>query len=298
MMHVWSALVSPAAIRGTAVAPPTAGGLATLARSRRGLFGVAIVLAVVLCAALPQVIAPYSPSLPQLAVAVQPPSPAHPFGTDQLGRDQLSRIIYATRVSLVVGAVAVALAGAIGCSLGLASGYFGGWVDAAVMRLADVQLSIPFLLLVLTLNAVIGSGLRNVVVSLVLAGWPAYARVVRGELLVLVRREYVQAAVATGARSAQVIWRHVVPNVAGSIVVTSISQVSQFIVAEATISFLGFGVQLPTPSWGSMVGEQRDYLTLAWWLTAFPGAVLAVAVLGVNLTGDWLREALDPRQSR
>jgi peptide/nickel transport system permease protein len=125
-----------------------------------------------------------------------------------------------------------------------------------------------------------------------------YARVVRGELLVLVRRDYVQAAVATGARSGQVIWRHLVPNVTGSIVVTSISQVSMFIVAEATISFLGFGVQLPTPSWGSMIGEQRDYLTLAWWLTVFPGAALAVTVLGVNLTGDWLRDALDPRRAR
>jgi len=290
--------VGAAAIRGTAVAPPTAGGLATLARSRSGLFGVGIVVAVVLCAALPQIIAPYDPSVPKLSMAVQPPSAAHPFGTDQLGRDQLSRIIYAARVSLFIGVAAVLAAGGIGCSLGLASGYFGGWVDAAVMRLADVQLSFPFLLLVLTLNAVIGGGLRNVIVSLVLAGWPMYARVVRGEILVLVRREYVQAAVAMGARSRQVIWRHVLPNVAGAIVVTSISQISQFIVAEATISFLGFGVQLPTPSWGTMVGEQRDYVSLAWWLAAFPGAALAFTVLGVNLTGDWLRDALDPRRRR
>ena len=267
--------VGAAAIRGTAAAPPTARGLATLARSRSGLLGVGIVVVVVLCAALPQTIAPYDPAVQRFAVADQPPSAAHPFGTDQLGRDQLSRIVYAARVSVFVGVVAMAAAGGIGCVLGLASGYFGGWVDASVMRLADVQLSFPFLLLVLTLNAVIGSGLRNMIVSLVLAGWPMYARVVRGEILVLLRREYVQAAVATGARSGQVIWRHVLPNVAGSIVVTSISQISQFIVAEATISFLGFGVQLPTPSWGSMVGEQRDYVTLAWWLTAFPGAALA-----------------------
>ncbi|HLN14474.1 MAG TPA: ABC transporter permease [bacterium] len=290
--------VGAAALRGTAAAPPVARGLATLPRSRSGLFGVAIVVAVVLCASLPQIIAPYAPGLPDFPVAVQPPSAAHPFGTDQLGRDQLSRIVYAARVSLFVGVVAVLAAGAIGCALGLASGYFGGWIDAVVMRLADVQLSFPFLLLALTLNAVIGSGLRNVIVSLVLAGWPMYARVVRGEILTLVRREYVQAAVATGARSRQVIWRHVLPNVAGSIVVTSVSQISQVMVAEATISFLGFGVQLPTPSWGSMVGEQRDYVTMAWWLTTFPGAALAFTVLGVNLTGDWLRDALDPRRRR
>ncbi len=288
--------VGTAAIRGTAAAPPIAGGLGTLARSRSGLFGVGIVVVVVLCAALPQIIAPYSPSLPEFAVAVQPPSAAHPFGTDQLGRDQLTRIIYAARVSLLVGVAAMLAAGAIGCSLGLVSGYFGGWVDATVMRLADVQLSFPFLLLALTLNAVLGSGLRNVIVSLVLAGWPMYARVVRGEILVLIRREYVQAAVAVGARSRHVIWRHVLPNVAGSIVAASVSQISQFMVAEATISFLGFGIQLPMPSWGSMVGEQRDYVTMAWWLSAFPGAALAVTVLGVNLTADWLRHALDPRR--
>ncbi len=269
------------------------------ARARRptgtGALGVLIVLALFVCALLAPVLAPYDPTAAHFGALLRPPSAAHPFGTDQLGRDVLSRVIYGARIALLVGVVTVAGAGFLGCVLGLASGYFGGWLDAAVMRVADVQLSFPLILLALTLSAVIGPGLRTVILSLAIAGWPLYVRVVRGEVLALRSREYIQAAVATGARSARVIARHLLPNVLAPIIVVSTLQVSQVIIAEATISFLGFGIQPPTPAWGTMVSEGRTYIFFAWWLSAFPGAALALVALGVNLTGDWLRDVLDPR---
>jgi peptide/nickel transport system permease protein len=266
-----------------------------LRRSRTGLAGLVIVAVIVAAASLAPWLAPANPVAPVFGAILRPPGPAHLFGTDQLGRDVLSRVIYGARIALTVGLVTVLAAGAAGCTLGLISGYAGGWVDAAVTRLADVQLSFPFILLALVVNAIIGAGLRNIIVSLGIAGWPLYVRVVRGEVLAMRRREYVQAAVAAGAAAPRVLWRHVLPNVMTPIVVISTLQVSQFIIAEATISFLGFGVQPPTPAWGSMVSDGRNYIFFAWWLTAFPGAALAVTALGVNLTGDWLRDVLDPR---
>lgn len=271
------------------------GTLPRLWRSRTGTLGVVIVATVVLCATLAPTVAPYNPTTAQFGEVLWSPTAAHPFGTDHLGRDVLSRVIFGARVSLLVGVVTVLVAGLIGCALGLLSGYFGGWLDTAVTRLADVQLSFPFILLALTVNAVIGGGLRNVMLSLVVAGWPLYVRVVRAEILALRHRDYVQAAVAAGARSGRVMWRHVLPNVAAPIIVVSTLQTSQFIIAEATISFLGFGIQPPTPAWGDMVSDGRNYIFFAWWVTAFPGAALALTALGVNLTGDWLRDVLDPR---
>src|SRR5262245_36663663 len=163
------------------------------------------------------------------------------------------------------------------------------------MRLADVQLSFPFILLALTINAVVGLGLRNIILSLTAAGWVVYARVVRGEVLSVRQRDYVQAAAALGMGRLRILFRHVLPNVAPSIAIVASLQFSQFIVAEAAISFLGFGVQPPTPAWGSMLAESRDFLYVAWWLAAFPGAALALTALGINLVGDYLRDVLDPR---
>lgn len=288
---------SAAAVPVSPAAPPAARAvsLRALRRSRTGLLGVTIVAAIVVAAVLAPWLAPASPTAPVFGAILRPPGPGHPFGTDQLGRDVLSRVIYGARIALTVGLVTVLGAGLIGCALGLASGYAGGWPDAVITRVADVQLSFPFILLALVVNAVIGAGLRNIMVSLVVAGWPLYVRVVRGEVLALRQREYVQAAVAVGATVRRVLWRHVLPNVLTPIVVISTLQVSQFIIAEATISFLGFGVQPPTPAWGSMVSDGRNYIFFAWWLATFPGAALAVTALGVNLTGDWLRDVLDPR---
>jgi len=276
-------------------AAPRASSWRALRRSRTGLAGVVIVTAIVMAATCAPWLAPSNPTAPVFGAILNRPGPVHPFGTDQLGRDVLSRVIYGARVALAVGLTTVIAAGLIGCTLGLVSGYAGGWADAAITRIADVQLSFPFILLALVVNAVIGAGLRNIILSLAIAGWPLYVRVVRGEVLALRHREYVQAAVAVGARPVRLLWRHVLPNVMTPIVVISTLQVSQFIIAEATISFLGFGVQPPTPAWGSMVSDGRNYIFFAWWLAAFPGAALAVTALGVNLTGDWLRDALDPR---
>jgi len=283
-----------AAVRSRS-APPAPSQWRRLWRGRTGLAGLIIVLAAVGCAFLAPYLAPYSPTAPSFAVVLQPPNLQHPFGTDQLGRDVLSRVIFGARIALLVGITTVVVAGLVGCTLGLVSGYFGGWIDAAVMRIADVQLSFPFILLALTVNAIIGGGLRNIILSLVIAGWPLYVRVVRGEVLALRAREYVQAAVATGAPVGRIIFRHLLPNVMTPIIVISTLQVSQFIIAEATISFLGFGIQPPTAAWGTMVSDGRNYIFFAWWLSTFPGAALALTALGVNLAGDWLRDTLDPR---
>jgi peptide/nickel transport system permease protein len=245
---------------------------------------------------LAPVLAPHDPLKGDFAASLRPPgTPGHPWGTDQLGRDLLSRVIYGARIALFIGLCTVAATALVGGLLGLIAGYFGGWPGSILMRLADVQLSFPFILLALTINAIVGLGLRNLVLSLSAAGWVVYARVVRGEVLTVKQRDYVQAASALGSGRLRVLFRHVLPNVAPSIIIVASLQFSQFIVAEAAISFLGFGVQPPTPAWGSMLSESRDFLYVAWWLAAFPGAALALTALGINLVGDWLRDLLDPR---
>jgi peptide/nickel transport system permease protein len=252
-------------------------------------------LAVVVGLAAPW-LAPHDPITTDFSAGLKPPgTPGHPLGTDQLGRDLLSRVLYGARVALFIGFCTVLLTAVVGGLLGLLAGFFGGWPGTVLMRIADVQLSFPFILLALTINAIVGLGLRNIIISLSAAGWVVYARVVRGEVLSVKQREYVHAAAALGMGRARVLFGHVLPNVAPSIIVVASLQFSQFIVAEASISFLGFGVQPPTPAWGSMLSESRDFLYVAWWLAAFPGAALALTALGINLVGDWLRDVLDPK---
>lgn len=265
-------------------------------RHALGLLGLALACAAVLTALAAPLLAPHDPFTGDLALGLRPPgTPGHPWGTDQLGRDLLSRVLYGARIALFIGACTVLVTAVVGGALGLVAGFFGGRLGAVIMRVADVQLSFPFILLALTINAIVGLGLRNIILSLSAAGWVVYARVVRGEVLSVREREYVQAAAALGTGRARLLLRHVLPNVAPSIVIVASLQFSQFIVAEAAISFLGFGVQPPTPAWGSMLSESRDYLYVAWWLAAFPGAALALTALGINLVGDWLRDVLDPR---
>jgi len=236
------------------------------------------------------------PMTTDFARGLNPPgSPGHPLGTDQLGRDLLARVLYGARLALFIGACTVAVTALVGGLLGLIAGFVQRWPSTVIMRLADVQLSFPFILLALTINAIVGLGLRNIILSLSAAGWVVYARVVRGEVLSVTQRDYVQAAAALGVGRLRLLFRHVLPNVAPSIIVVASLQFSQFVVAEAAISFLGFGVQPPTPAWGSMLSESRDFLYVAWWLGAFPGAALALTALGVNLLGDWLRDTLDPK---
>lgn len=267
-----------------------------LKRHGLGVIGISVALLVVAVALLAPLLAPHDPLASDFAAGLKPPgTPGHPWGTDQLGRDLLSRVLYGARIALFIGFCTVLVTAVVGGLLGLVAGFVGGWPGGVIMRIADVQLSFPFILLALTINAIVGLGLRNIIISLSAAGWVVYARVVRGEVLSVSQREFVQAARALGTGRARILFRHILPNVAPSIIIVASLQFSQFIVAEAAISFLGFGVQPPTPAWGSMLSESRDFLFVAWWLAAFPGAALALTALGINLMGDWLRDWLDPK---
>ena len=265
-------------------------------KSLRGWLGVGLTALVVVLALTAPWIAPVDPFRSDFAQGLKPPgTPGHPLGTDQLGRDLMARVLYGARLALFIGAVTVVVTAVVGGALGLVAGFVERWPSTALMRIADVQLSFPFILLAMTINAIVGLGLQNIILSLSAAGWVVYARVVRGEVLSVKQRDFVAAAAALGVSRTRLLFRHVLPNVAPSIIVVASLQFSQFIVAEAAISFLGFGVQPPTPAWGSMLSESRDFLYVAWWLAVLPGAALAITALGINLLGDWLRDSLDPK---
>lgn len=255
-----------------------------------------LLIVVTVVAALSTFIVPDDINSPDFGARLLPPlTDGHIAGTDQLGRDVWGRMLLGARVSLTVGFVTVIFAALIGIPIGMLAGYFGGWLDAILMRFVDVQLSFPFILLALTINAILGLGLRNIIITLVIAGWIEYARVARGETLVVREREFVQAAHLTGCASPRIFVRHIFPNIITPLIVIGTLQVARFIIAEASISFLGFGVQPPTAAWGSMVSEGLDYIFSAWWLITLPGLALALVSLAVNITGDWLRDTLDPR---
>jgi peptide/nickel transport system permease protein len=272
-----------------------------LIRRRTALFGLVVVVAVAFAALLAPVLVPFDPLAQDIGQRLKPPgwiSPegrAHWLGTDQLGRDILGRILFGTRIALVVGLAAVAIAGTLGLIIGLVSGYFGGWVDDLFMRLADIQLAFPFILLALAVIGVLGPSLRNIIVVVGISGWVVYARIVRGEVLSLREREFVQAARAVGSPAARVIARHVVPNAFTPWLVIATLDMARVIIVESALSFLGLGVPPPTPTWGGMLADGRVYMSTAWWLATFPGLAILVTVLGINLLGDGLRDTLDPR---
>lgn len=272
-----------------------------LRRDPRGLAGLAITLTGITVAVFAPVLAPADPTAQNLSSSLRAPSwlpdgaPGHPLGTDQLGRDVLSRIMYGTRISLSIGLLTVAISAPVGTLIGLLAGYYGGWLEDLFMRLADAQLAIPFLLLVIAIVAVLGPSAINIILVLGLASWVVYARVVRVEVLSLKGREFIEAARVIGASDARIITRHVLPNTLVSVGVLAAFAVAHMILVESSLSFLGLGVPPPTPSWGGMVGDSRDYLMSAWWLPVFPGLAIAVTVLGINFLGDWLRDILDPR---
>ncbi len=258
--------------------------------------GTVLIAVAVLSAALAPTISPADPSAQDIAHRLAPPNTAHhALGTDAVGRDILSRVIFGSRVSLTVGVLAVGVAGTLGTLLGLLAGYYGGWAETMIMRVADLQLAIPSLVLAIAVIAVLGSGLVNVIAVLGITGWVQYGRIVLGEILSIRNREYVEAARAIGANAARIIGRHILPNIAAAIVVVGTLQVGSMIVTEASLSFVGLGVPLNVPSWGGMAAEGRDYLATAWWIATFPGLAIMVTVLGMNLLGDWLRDGLDPR---
>ena len=271
--------------------------LRRLFASRLVVVGLAVLVVVVALALAAPLVAAADPTVQQLEQKLRPPlNASHPLGTDQLGRDVLARMLFGTRVSLVVAVLAVLVSGSVGIGLGVVAGFYSGRADAAIMRLVDVQLSMPVTLVAIAIIAVAGTSLLNLVLVLGLSQWPLYARVVRGEALALRGREFLVAARALGASSGWIILRHVLPNTLSSIVVVSTLGVASVVVFEAGLSFLGLGVQPPQPSLGGMLSEGREYLATAWWLGVFPGLLIMLLVLGINLLGDGLRDALDPRQ--
>ena len=271
-----------------------------LARDPRAVLGICVVVLLVLAAVAAPLIAGHDPTGIELRNQLAAPSVEHWMGTDIQGRDIWARLVYGARVSLAVGLVSQSIALTLGLSLGLLAGFYGRWIDEGVMRLADVTLAFPTLLLLIALVAALQPSLTVVVVTIGIVGWAGMARIVRGQVLVVRQLEYVQAIRALGARDARIILRHVLPNVVAPVVIAATLGVAGAIMAEAALSFLGLGVQPPTPSWGAMIADARDLSQLrsAPWTSLFPGLAIGAAVLGFNLVGDALRDAMDPRFRR
>ena len=257
--------------------------------------GLILTVLLVLAALAAPLLAPYDPNVQDTARRLEAPSNQHLLGLDDLGRDVLSRVIFGARVSLRVGFSVVLLASLTGVTLGAISGYFGGAVDVLVMRLCDILLAFPGILLAIALVAVLGPSLNNVILALAVIGWVGYARLVRGQVLKVREMEYVTAAKALGAKSPRVIIRHVLPNVINPVIVMATLGLAGAILSEAALSFLGLGVQPPTPSWGAMLTAGRRYLGLANHLAIYPGVAIMLAVMGLNFLGDGLIDALDPK---
>jgi peptide/nickel transport system permease protein len=272
-----------------------------LVRNKAALLGLVILLVITTAAVFAPLVAPFDPTFQSVTQRLQPPGwrdadgRLFALGTDHLGRDILSRLIFGARISLVIGVSAVALAGTLGTLLGLVAGYRGGAVDDLCMRLTDTMLAMPFILLALAVIAVLGPSLRNIIFVLGVTSWVSYARVVRAEVLTLRTREFIAAANALGSGGRRIIFRHLLPNVLTPVIVIATLEVARMIILESALSFLGLGVQPPTPTWGGMLADGRAYLSTSWWLATFPGLSIMLTVLGINLLGDWLRDILDPR---
>jgi peptide/nickel transport system permease protein len=250
------------------------------------------------CAVLAPVLAPYDPLAQDLASRLRPPSPEHWLGTDSLGRDIASRILFGARISLIIGVVVVTVAGVVGTAIGLVAGYAGGLVDEVLMRLTEVFLAFPALILAMAIAGALGPSLTNAIIAIAAVTWAVYARLVRGQILSLRRREFVEAARAMGASRTRIVVRHLLPNALAPLMIQASFDMGSAIIAAAGLSFIGFGAQPPTPEWGVMISEGRNYISTQPWLSLFPGLAILLAVGSFNLLGDGLRDAFDPRLSR
>jgi peptide/nickel transport system permease protein len=270
-------------------------------RNPSGVLGMILVLISISSALFAQWIAPMDPGQASLKTRLTAPSWADstgqstfPLGTDQLGRDLLSRIIYGAKISLLVGFFGVLISMVIGVILGLVSGFFGKWLDDLIMRVADIQLAFPFILFAIIVMSVLGTGIWKIVIILGVTYWVGFARLIRGQVIALKELEYIHAAKAIGGTSFRIITRHIFPNVMSSILVLSTLYIAEFILLEASLTFLGLGVDPTIPSWGGMLADSRNYISSAWWTATFPGVAIMLTVFGFNLLGDWLRDKLDP----
>jgi len=258
--------------------------------------GAVIILVAALAAVVGPALAPYDPAAQMLPLRLEGPSVRHPFGVDELGRDVLARVLAGARISFLVGITVVSISASIGTLIGAIAGYFGGAIDEVISRIIDVLLAFPGLLLAIALVAVLGPSLRNVLFALTIIGWVGYARLVRGQVLRAREFEYVQAARALGARTPRILWHHIVPTAIPAVVVQATLGMAAAVIGEAALSFLGLGVQPPTPSWGTMLNGGRAHLIDAPHLTVFPGLAIALLVLGFNFVGDGLRDITDPKR--
>ncbi|MDP9370198.1 MAG: ABC transporter permease [Chloroflexota bacterium] len=271
---------------------------ASVRRNRGAMIGLAITLLLVAVGLLAPVLSPYDPTGMGVGKRLEAPSSTHLFGTDKFGRDLFSRVVAGTRLTLFIGAVAVGISCTVGSLLGLLSGYFGGWADNVIMRLVDVMFSFPDILIALSVVALLGPSLRNAVIAVGISAIPWYARLIRGTVLVEQQKQYFEAAQSLGASHLRLIGRHILPNALPPILVLATLGFSTAVLSAAALSFLGLGAQPPTPEWGLELALGRDLMRQAWWIMTFPGLAIAITVLGFNLLGDGLREALDPRQRR
>ncbi|MDI6771927.1 MAG: ABC transporter permease [bacterium] len=285
-------------MRPAHVASPAVWTLRRLWRHRLMLVGALLVLVVAAAALLAGYLAPYDPIALDIDALLTPPGAKHLFGTDELGRDIFSRVVYGTRFALLIGVAVVLIEAVIGIMLGACAAYFGGWADALLMRLVDIMLAIPTLVLALAIAGVLGGGLGNMILAIGITGWREFARLIRGQVLVIRTSTYVEAARAVGAGDARILGRHILPNALGTVVVYTTLEMPAALLWAASLSFLGLGAQPPTPEWGAMIAEGRGFVGQAWWVSTFPGLAIMTTVLGFNFLGDGLRDMLDPRTAR
>jgi len=297
-------LTLPTAVTTAAGSAPVSAGAGLrgwwrrFARNRGAVFGLAVLVGVVLLSVLAPVVAPYDPLAQGVGTPLKAPSLAHWAGTDSFGRDLLSRIIYGARVALVVGVVSVALAMVFGVTLGLVAGYYGGWLDVVIMRLMDGLFAFPIIILAIAMMAIMGFGVTNVIIAVAVGFVAPFARVTRADVLAVKEEPYIEAARLAGVAGPAIILRHVLPNVLAPIIVQAALRVSGAIITEAGLSFLGLGPPPPTPVWGSMIAEGRNFIVMAPHVSTIPGVALMVTIVGLNLLGDGLRDTLDPRLRR
>jgi peptide/nickel transport system permease protein len=267
-------------------------------RSPLTLLGLCIILALIVVAIFASSIAPYDPNFIDSVGRLKPPSFKHPFGTDTLGRDLLSRIIHGARISLLVGLAIVGLAATLGSLLGLIAGYFGGKIGEVIMRMTDIFLAFPYLILAMAVTAALGPSLMNAMLAMAVVWWPMYARLMYSEVIVIKKMLFVEAARSIGVKKGRLLFRHVLPNSLTAVLIQGTLDFGAAIMYSAALSFIGLGAQPPLPEWGAIISDSRHYLMFAWWYPTFPGLAIFIAILGTNLLGDGLRDVLDPRMRR